>query len=248
MNMKKFILFSAFAVSMIYVQAQSKVTNTINNTTKAVTTGINNTAKSVTNTIKKQSFGIKTGFNLANTSNSLAPLAPGANVYSDPKMKMGLILGVFSQFQLSEGLRLQPELMYSAEGSIIDGKIGASSTMATLFRNRINYLNIPLMLQFTKGSGFYAEVGPQLGFRLSAKYKFENPTTTGGGQTSVTDMKNTTKGTAFSLGAGVGYELPSGIGLGLRYMFGLTDISTTSTSIKSNVLSIGLQYRFKGNN
>ena len=245
--MKKFILFSAFAVSMIYVQAQSKVTNTINNTTKAVTTGINNTAKSVTNTIKKQSFGIKTGMNFANTSNSLAPLG-STTTYSDPKTKIGLLLGVFSQFQLSQGLRLQPELMYSAEGSIIDGKLGANNTMVTVFRNRINYLNIPLMLQFTKGSGFYAEVGPQLGFRLSAKYKFENPTTTGGGQTSVTDMKNTTKGTAFSLGAGVGYELPSGIGLGLRYMFGLTDISTTSTSIKSNVLSLGLQYRFKGNN
>lgn len=243
--MKKVILFNAFFLSMVFVQAQNKVTSTINNTTKAVTTGINNTAKSVTTTIKKQAFGIKTGLNLANTSNSLAPLTT-PDVYSDPKMKMGLILGVFSQFQLSQGLRFQPELMYSAEGSIIDGKLGANNTMVTVFRNRINYLNIPLMLQFTKGSGFYAEVGPQLGFRLSAKYKFENPTTTGGGQTSVTDMKNTTKGTAFSLGAGLGYELPSGIGIGLRYMLGLTDISTTSTSIKSNVLSIGLQYRFKG--
>ncbi len=239
--MKKIILSTMLLLSVAVGFSQNKVGETINNTTKAVGNSINKAATDVSNKVKEQAFGIKVGMNMANTSSSFQT-AVGA---SDPKMKAGLLLGIYSQFQLSQGLRFQPELLYSAEGSIIEGPIGASSTMTVLFRNRINYLNIPLMLQFTKGSGFYFEAGPQIGFRLSAKSKFENPTTSGSGPSTVTDYKSATKGTAFSLGAGAGYEMGNGLGIGLRYMLGLTDIWETSASLKSNVLSVSLMYRFK---
>lgn len=241
--MKKVILSGTILFFAAGAFAQSKVAETFNNTTKAVGNTINKAATDVTTKVKEQAFGVKVGANFGNTNNSLTPLGTGP--FSDPKMKLGLLLGVYSQFQLSEGLRLQPELMYSAEGCIIEAPLGASGTMATVFRDRINFLNIPLMLQFTKGSGFYFEAGPQIGFRLSAKSKFENLSNIGGGASSVTDYKKNTKGTAFSLGAGAGYEMASGLGIGLRYMFGLNDISTTSTSLKSNVLSLSLMYRFK---
>jgi hypothetical protein len=237
--MKKIILSNFLLLSVAVGVSQSKVGETINNTTKAVGNSINKAATDVSNKVKEQAFGIKVGMNLANTTNSFQT-AVGA---SDPKTKAGLLLGIYSQFQLSQGLRFQPELLYSAEGSLIEGPI--SNTQTILFRNRINYLNIPLMLQFTKGSGFYFEAGPQIGFRLSAKSKFENPTTSGSGPSTVTDYKSATKGTAFGLGAGAGYEMGNGLGIGLRYMLGLTDIWETSASLKSNVLSVSLMYRFK---
>ena len=239
--MKKVIFSNLLLLSVAAGFSQSKVGETINNTTKAVGNSINKAANDVSNKVKEQAFGIKVGANLANTSSSFET-AVGA---SDPKTKAGLLLGIYSQFQLSQGLRLQPELLYSNEGSLIEAPLGANNTQAILFRNRLGYLNIPIMLQFTKGSGFYFEAGPQIGFRLSAKSKFENPTTSGSGPTRVTDYKKSTKGTAISLGAGAGYEMANGLGIGIRYMLGLTDILTTSASMKSNVLSLSLMYRFK---
>jgi opacity protein-like surface antigen len=236
--MKKVILSGMVLFLAAAGFAQSKVGETINNTTKAVGNSINKAATDVTTKVKEQAFGVKVGANFSSTNGNLATFTPGA----DPKMKLGLLMGIYSQFQLSEGLRLQPELLYSAEGNIIDGPLGANNTMVTVLRNKINYINLPLMLQFTKGSGFYFEAGPQIGFRLSAKSKKEEFP---GQPSAVTDLKKNTKGTAFSLGAGAGYEMASGLGIGVRYMFGLNDISTTSSSLKSNVLSLSLMYRFK---
>lgn len=242
--MKKILLINLFTFSLLCAHAQSKVSNAINNTTKNVTTSINSTAKNVTTTVKKQAFGVKLGYNLSNTSNGFAITTDPA--FTDPKMKGGLLLGIYSQFQMSSTMRLQPELFYSAEGSMIDGKLGANNTIVNVFQNNINYLNLPLMLQYTKGYGFYAEAGPQIGFRLSAKYTNKNPSVSGNNNEVTYDVKSKTKGTAFGFGFGAGYELKNGLGIGARYMLGLTNIHKVEPSVKSNVLSISLQYRFKG--
>jgi len=121
---------------------------------------------------------------------------------------------------------VQPELLYSGEGA----KEGSG-------KYHLNYINVPVMLQY-HNSGFVGELGPQIGFLASAKAK--------SGGTSV-DVKDQFKSTAFALAFGVGYQLQQGIGFGVRYNLGLSNIVDNSGSDKahSSVFSVGASYTFK---
>ena len=173
--------------------------------------------------VKAQSkFGIKAGTNI--------PDLAGDDVSSDIKNKIGFYAGGFVTIPVSENFTVQPELLWSNKGY----KYNELGEFTTTF----NYIHIPVLIQY-HAKGFYAETGPQIGILITAKQKIES-----GPNESI---KDSFKSTAFSWGAGIGYQLPSGFGIGVRYNIGLGSISEESSiDAKFNVLMLGIFKSFGG--
>ena len=64
----------------------------------------------------------------------------------------------------------------------------------------MNYLLASVMAKYTFSSGLSLETGPQLGFLLSAKEKYDGDTD---------NIKDAFKGTSFFWNFGLGYQLPA---------------------------------------
>ena len=172
-----------------------------------------------TATAQQAHFGFKGGVNVSQLHFN------DAQISSDSKV--GLHFGVLAHIHTSKTWSLQPELLYSLEGA---KKVGNAGTTYNL-----NYLNVPVLLQYMFSNGFRVEGGPQLGFLLSAKTKSGN----------VTIDNNGFKSTSVSIPLGLGYLTSSGVGLDARYVFGLSNIndSESGPTIQSNVFQLGLFYQ-----
>jgi hypothetical protein len=164
-------------------------------------------------------FGIKGGVNISNLN---------YNDNTSTDSKVGLNFGVLAHIHASRTWAIQPELMYSLEGA------SAKIPDGTLKIN-LNYLNVPILLQYMFHNGFRLEGGPQIGFLLNAKTKSGD----------VTVDNNNFQKTSVSIPLGVGYLTSSGLGLDARYVFGLSNINANEggPSIQSNVFQLGLFYQ-----
>ena len=171
-----------------------------------------------TATAQQAHFGLKGGVNISQ-------LHFNNNTSSDSKV--GVNLGVLAHIHASKTWAVQPELLYSLEGA---QKVGNSG-----INYNLNYLNVPVLLQYMFDNGFRLEGGPQIGFLLNAKRK--------AGDVTVDD--NGFETTAFSIPLGVGYLTSSGVGLDARYVFGLSNINDSENGpvIQSNVFQLGLFYQ-----
>lgn len=168
-------------------------------------------------------IGIKAGLNVANISNSSG---------NEMGSKLGLNAGLLAHIHLNPSLALQPEVVYSSQGA----KYTVSNGEHEL---SLNYLNIPLQLQYMFANGFRLQTGPQVGFLAGVKDKVRNVET----QTFTTqDFKSVD----FSWSAGLGYVSYSGLGIDGRYNFGISNINNAGPNIlHNNVFQLGLFYMFK---
>lgn len=145
---------------------------------------------------------------------------------ADAKSKIGFHFGGFAQYGISENMLIQPEVLFSFEGA--KSKSDDKSINMT-------YLNIPIMVVYKIGAvqGLSIEAGPQLGFLLGAKYDGN-------------DVKDSFKGTNFSLDLGAGYAINDNISAGIRYCIGLSDINDIGLggSITESNFMISLAYKF----
>jgi opacity protein-like surface antigen len=170
------------------------------------------------------SFGLKGGLNLATLSVSQDS--------RDFQNRAGFFGGLFAHVPLGTQLAIQPEVVYSSQGTKYTDDDNFEHNL------RLNYVNIPVMLQAMVGRGFFAEVGPQIGFLVGAADKIGDVET---GAVTTKDFKKND----VALGFGLGYSGMSGLGIGARYNLGLTDINNSglSNNLKNNVLQIGLTYQ-----
>ncbi len=164
-------------------------------------------------------MGIKSGLNVYNIHND-----NGVKYDS----KTGLHLGLLAHIHLNKIWAVQPELVYSAQGA----KYIFSNSETKL---NLNYINVPVLLQYMFDNGFRLQAGPQVGFLISAK--------TGNG----TDVKDNFKGIDFGLGLGAGYIKPStGLGVDVRYNPGISNINENSSVKSTNRgFQLGIFYQFK---
>ena len=160
-------------------------------------------------------FGLKGGVNFANVTNS-----------DGGKTRVGFNGGVQVGIPVTDQISVQPEAVYSSQGVKGDDDMQAI----------LNYINVPVLLQYNKPSGFFAHTGPQLGFLTSAKFKQ--------GSAEV-DVKDSFKSTDFAWVFGAGYVLPSGFGFNGRYNLGLSKIEKEDEgSSKNSVFQLGIFYVF----
>lgn len=178
------------------------------------------------------SYGIKAGLNIASLN------ASGDD--GDVSSQAGFYGGAFVNFSVAEKFSIQPELLYSMQGAKLgEGEVEGVTVSA---KQKLDYLNLPVMAQYQVADGLYLEAGPQLGFLLSAETTVE-----GNGVKNTVDSKDAFKSIDFGLGFGAGYKLPIGLGINARYNLGLANIIDENEgdgSLKNSVFQIGLSYSF----
>ncbi|WP_212002876.1 porin family protein [Chitinophaga sp. HK235] len=167
-------------------------------------------------------FGVKGGLNLAKLTNT-----------DNAKTRASFYAGGLVNLALNESWAIQPELLYSGQGT----KVKTSTILGTLESTvKTDYINIPVMVQYSIVPAFYLEAGPQLGILAGAKQKI--------GSKSY-DVKDQMKGIDFGIGVGFGYKFDMGLGVSGRYNFGLTNIEDSGNgNSKNSVAQIGLFYMF----
>jgi opacity protein-like surface antigen len=166
-------------------------------------------------------FGAKGGFNFATLS--------GSDI-RDAKTLVNFNVGVFARLPLIDRLSLQPELVYSVQGAKFSNPDES---------HHVNYLNIPILLRYSAGSGFGIYTGPQIGFLLSAHQKIN------GNSLTEKDFFNSAD---FAWAVGLSYKIPSTrLGIDARYNFGIANIEDRSNSnqtgsIRNDVFQLGVTY------
>jgi Outer membrane protein beta-barrel domain len=176
---------------------------------------------SVTANAQHVNIGVKAGLNVYNIHDDNP---------SEYNPKNGFNAGLIGHIHLAKQLALQPEIVYSGQGA----KYTTSNVETTI---KMDYINVPVLLQYMFDNGFRLQAGPQVGFLVNAKSETNNVTT---------DFKSNLKSVDFSLGMGAGYVfVPTGFGVDARYNLGLSDISTSSLVKSTNRgFQIGVFYLF----
>lgn len=165
---------------------------------------------------QETSFGLKAGVNVSTLS-----VTNGTDFDS----KAGFHVGGLAHIHLNKNWAIQPEIMYSTQG----GKIGD-------FQMDLNYINVPVLVQYMTQDGFRLQTGPQLGFLTNAESEF------GDGEA---DRTEEFKKVDFAWTLGAGYLFPAGIGIDARYNFGIANVRDLNDyEAKNNVLQLGLFYQF----
>ncbi len=144
------------------------------------------------------SFGPKAGVNMSNYT--------GGNINSDARI--GYHLGGLLNFGFGNAFSIQPEVLFSSQGAKVE-QLGEKRDF------KVNYLNVPVMLKVRLNNGFYLEAGPQAGFRMSESVPDQT-------------IENFAKGLDLSLAGGLGYQSNAGLGIGVRYMAGLSKVGDFS--------------------
>lgn len=103
------------------------------------------------------------------------------------------------------------------------------------------YLTVPVMVRYNPVKIFNIHAGPQFGFLMSAKQKFDGDSQ---------DIKDSMKGLDLGLGIGAGVDLPMGLGLSARYVLGLSNIAEEADgaegTLKNNVVQLSVSYKLFG--
>jgi hypothetical protein len=161
-------------------------------------------------------FGLKAGLNISSLD-----VKQGV----DWDAKAGFHFGGLAHVHLTPHFAVQPEIVFSQQG----GEYNSDKW-------KINYLNIPVLLQYMTGSGFRLQTGPQLGFALSSEVK------QGDIEIDNDDDVNTID---FSWSFGASYLFPGGIGVDARYNHGITNIYEPEVpEVRNRVFQLGVFYQF----
>ena len=168
-------------------------------------------------------WGVKAGLNLATLN-----IEDDTTDYS---LKPSFNAGLLAHIHFSEDFALQPELIYSGQGT-------KYSLAGDDYNLNLSYINLPVLLQYMFGGGFRVETGPQVGALISANSKV------GSNSEDIKDNFNTMD---FSWVFGLGYVSASGFGGDVRYNLGISNINKTDPpKTRNSVIAVGLFYQFGG--
>ncbi len=187
-------------------------------------------------------FGVKAGMNLSTWTGD----TEGVNL----KSKVGFNGGGFVAIQFSEKLTLQPEVLFSTQGTKIDNQAvdinedGVVDVVGDVCFN-LSYINVPVMVKYYPVKGFNVELGPQIGFLVGAKTVTKLQGYSG---ESKIDVKEIFESIDFGVNFGAGYDFTENISAGIRYNLGLANIAKTEagddSKIKNSVFSLSVGYKF----
>ena len=163
-------------------------------------------------------YGLKAGVSLARLTN-----------YDivGVRNQVGATAGVMLDAPLNEKLSLHPEFLFSQKGLRLDetGPGGFSSSRQI----RSNYLDLPVLLRLKFGA-FFAEIGPQAGYLLTAKRTDVSSSSTIPAATTTTDITQETRRLDLGYVVGMGFQLLERWELGARYNGGLLGVSSENNS------------------
>lgn len=176
------------------------------------------------------SMGPKVGLNVSSITGDGSQYRAGVNV------------GIFANYRINSLFAIQPEFLYSMQGSAFDDVTVLNQTIESNYTS--HYIDIPVLLKIYPWQGLNVQVGPQFGFCVDDEYKLK----LGGKEISTNDLKQygyDEKANAFdfAIALGLGYEFDFGMTIDARYNWGLTKIYDDDKA-KNSVFMISLGYKF----
>jgi len=157
-------------------------------------------------------LGVKGGVNQAVLS---------GRVGEDATYKTYFHAGIFYEAKVLGPISIQPELLYSLQGSQLKGTL-------TDYKTQLNYIQVPILVKATFGP-LYVEAGPQFGYLVSANEQGTVQVRNTSGNVAFRDVNQSStdnyKRNEFALCAGVGVKLGSIVRVGGRFVAGLNDIN-----------------------
>jgi hypothetical protein len=169
-------------------------------------------------------YGLKAGYN----NTDLIYSGSAVNVLGN---KSNFNVGIFVALPLFSHFYLQPELMYSGQGS------NATDSIPT--QVDFNYLNLPVLFKYQEGPGLFWETGVQVGFLLGSEVKTYGQSV---------NTKSYTQSMDFAWVFGLGYNIPKkNLGIDIRYNRGLTNALNggNTDAAKNSAFQFDLFYQFK---
>ena len=196
-------------------------------------------------------LGLKGGFNGSTFSGSDS---------KGSEYKAGFAAGGLLNYGFADMLSIQAELLYSQKGASQDDVPANGNTTKTT----LGYLDVPILFKVNTGEdgkGFFFELGPQGSFVLHQRSFIEDNAgkQIGSSETSTDRLNKVVIGYA----AGLGYQITSGLGVGLRYTgdfsqvykdggssttstVGGVAVTTTNPNIHNSVFQFQVHYLFGG--
>ena len=172
-------------------------------------------------------FGAKGGLNFASLSGDNVENLDGVT---------GFHLGLIAEFPLTERFSIQPEVLYSG--------MGASNDQETW---KLDYVTVPVILNYYVIDGLALEAGPQLGYLVKAEkdYDYIDDIV----QSGTRDISDEVKDIDFAIAGGVSYELPIGLFFSGRYNLGLSNVwdgelQGNDVSQRNNAFQFSVGYKF----
>jgi opacity protein-like surface antigen len=168
--------------------------------TLALVVGLVTSVQAQDTVIHQSNAGLKGGYNLA---------AVSFDGSGETGQRHGFHIGVYGESFISESFSMQLELLYSQQGYEIKDANGT-------FTQKLDYINLPILLKVYPSKNFFLEAGPQIGLAISKKEEYDGLFSS----SQEYDPNNFDWGMNF----GGGFKTDSGISLGVRYHLGLGDL------------------------
>jgi len=170
-------------------------------------------------------FGVKAGLNLASIGGDAYYAGFGGF-----DSRTSFHIGALVEIPFTEKISLQPEVLYSAQGSKLNFGTGGGSA-----DTKLDYINIPILGKYHILAGLSGELGPVIGILANADDNLAG------------DAKNRYKSVDVGVAIGASYRLPMGFFGSLRYNKGVTDINDNTTITaknQNNVFQVSAGYTF----
>ncbi|MBP5503431.1 MAG: PorT family protein [Bacteroidales bacterium] len=203
------------------------------------------------------SFGVKAGVNFSNFN-----VKEDGKSVDDLKMKPGINLGAYADFNFTDMFALEAGLQFEQKGSKMEFSESAYGIKYKYTEKyNINYFTIPVNFRVNLPVGdnnLYFLAGPTLGIGLSGKVKWEEEEdgekesddaslkfgdNTGNEYEDGDDLHRMNIGLLF----GAGFEMSNNLGVRLTYDLGLSNLTPkgdSDNSCKTKVLGLALTYKF----
>ena len=173
-------------------------------------------------------LGLKGGVNYAN-QNGTAITVNNKNYKTEAITNYHI--GLLAEVNLGKRFSIQPEILYSKQGSTYTGNIPG------FFRTKLDYISLPVEGKFKITEKISFEAGPQLGILMSSRLKTNNS------NLKIEGLKTLD----FAINAGLQYNINKGAFVQGRYVFGLTDTGLSGNSNNRNtnsVIQLSIGYLF----
>jgi hypothetical protein len=189
-------------------------------------------------------FGLKSGINM---SKYTPDVYVGNSRIVEYQGKIGFYIGGYSNIKISEKFRIQPELLFSNQGtkrvfediSVSDSNgipIGVSDIEETINESVIS---LPIILQYFINNKFNLEGGIQLGYVINRKQETtKDPFGLNQGNNYQNNNTNYDK-FDFGFNLGLGYKILEKVRINTKFFLGLIE---RDNAIKPSIFSLGIEY------
>ena len=179
-------------------------------------------------------LGVKGGLNFPTLSGD------SRQIYQNQtKFRTDFYVGGYANYKITDQISFQPELLYSKQGAGLKTNDNSKAKLIT------HNINIPLMGRYEIMDGLNVEFGPQLGFLVSAKEKYEL-----GKENTKIKATDNFKTFDFGLNFGAAYKITDELEINARFTKGLSNINdyypqtvNDNYKITNTYFSIGVAYK-----